>query len=81
MPNFEIKTKGRREETVELDMPTIGMVLDTIRVFWTDDIFPGGEGCPFDAATIRVDGKIVADGWRESAGWMWDDIDESYDER
>ena len=80
MPTFEIKTQGDRKETIELEMPTIGMVIDTINVFWTDAIFPGGEGCPFTWAVIRVKGEMVAWGWREPAGWMWDDIDESHDE-
>lgn len=74
MPTFEILTRGDRTETIRLDMPTVEMVIDTIAAFWTDEIFQNEGGCPFTLARISLDGRIVADGWLERAGWMWDDI-------
>lgn len=77
MPNFEIHAEGDRKEVITLEMPTVQLVIDTISAFWTHDIFRDEGGCPFTLATIKLDGRIVADGWLERAGWMWDDIVET----
>ncbi len=74
MPTFEIHTNGDRKETITLEMPTIQLLIDAISAFWTDEVFSNEGGCPFTVAVIKCDGRTVADGWLERAGWMWDDI-------
>jgi hypothetical protein len=76
MPMFTIKAQGDREETIELEMPTVELLIETISAFWTHDIFQSEGGCPFTYATLHVsNGHCVAYGWLEKAGWMWDDIE------
>lgn len=75
MPTFEIFADGDRKETITLDMPSVDVVISAIDGFWTHDIFANEGGCPFTVAVIKREGRTVAYGWLESAGWMWDDID------
>jgi hypothetical protein len=77
MPTFEIKAQGDRDETITLEMPSIGLLIEVISAFWTDAIFVNEGGSPFTYVTIQRDGRTVAYGWLERAGWMWEDIDES----
>lgn len=74
MPKFQVRGKGNGgvDEIIELEMPTVEMVINTVSAFWVD--FDGQAPCPFDVATVSTGGQIVADGWREPNGWMWDDI-------
>jgi hypothetical protein len=76
MPTFEILARGSREETITLDMPDVWMVIEAIGTFWTDEIFQSEGGSPFTLATVKTDGRTVAYGWLERAGWMWDDIED-----
>jgi len=80
MPKFEIHANGDRQETIELEMPKVGLLIEVVSAFWTHDVFRNEGGCPFTVAVVKHDGRTVAYGWLEPAGWMWDDIDEAYDE-
>lgn len=77
MRTFEIHANGDRQETITLEMPSVSVILEAISVFWTHEIFANEGGCPFTVAVVKCEGRTVAYGWLESAGWMWDDIDES----
>jgi hypothetical protein len=74
MPDFQIHGKGDRDEMVTLNLPDVSTAIAVVESLWTDEIFRNEGGSPFTLAKISLDGKIVADGWLERAGWMWDDI-------